>query len=80
MKVVPLERLWIYNKIGQAYGFETENAWVVDRESGRGFFVAATLYVNEDGILNDDQYEYATVAAPFSAALGEALARELLVD
>lgn len=68
-------RFRIYAKYGQAYGFTTENAWVVDPESGRSFFLAATLYTNVDGVLNDDQYEYATVAAPFYTALGEALGR-----
>lgn len=77
-RVVPKERLRVYNKIGQAYGFTTENAWVVDTQSGRGFFLAATLYTNEDGVLNDDQYEYAEVARPFLAALGEAAARRWL--
>ncbi len=76
-KVVPDDRLEIYNKVGQAYGFSTENAWVVDRETGRSFFLAATLYTNEDGILNDDQYEYEDVALPFLADLGEAVARHL---
>ena len=74
-RVVSRQRFRIYNKIGQAYGFSTENAWVVDRESGNGFFLAATLYTNEDGVLNDDDYEYESVAQPFLADLGEAAAR-----
>ncbi|MCB1035307.1 MAG: serine hydrolase, partial [Acidobacteria bacterium] len=74
-RIIPPERLQIYNKIGQAYGFETENAWIVDTGTGRGFFLAATLYVNEDGILNDDHYEYEAVAQPFLADLAEAAAR-----
>ncbi len=45
--------------------------------TGKSFFFAATIYTNADGILNDDQYEYAKVARPFYAALGEGLA-ELL--
>lgn len=76
-KVVPREHLKIYNKIGQAYGFTTENAYVVNTQTGQAFFLAATLYTNENGILNDDQYEYETVAQPFLAALGETVAREL---
>lgn len=76
-RVVPQERVRVFNKSGQAYGFTTENAWVVDQESGRSFFLAATLYTNEDGILNDDRYEYETVAEPFLADLGEAVARQL---
>jgi hypothetical protein len=76
-RVVPKARLAIYNKIGRAYGFSVENAWVVDRASGASFFLAATLYTNQDGVLNDDRYEYESVADPFLAALGEAVAREL---
>lgn len=67
------DRFRIFAKYGQAYGFTTENAWVVDLASGRSFFLAATIYTNQDGVLNDDLYEYATVARPFYVALGEAL-------
>jgi cell division protein FtsI/penicillin-binding protein 2 len=76
-RVVPREHLRIYSKTGQAYGFSTENAWVVNTATGQGFFLAATLYTNADGILNDDQYEYDEVALPFFADLGEAVARAL---
>lgn len=76
-RVVPAERLRIYNKIGQAYGFTTENSWIVDEGTGRSFFLAATLYTNADGVLNDDVYEYADQAAPFLTDLGEAVARDL---
>lgn len=79
-RVVPLERLQITNKVGRAYGFSTENAYVHDRESGRGFFVAATLYTNDNGVLNDGVYEYEERADPFFADLGEALARRFLID
>ncbi len=77
-RVIPADGLRIFNKIGQAYGFTTENAWVTDTATGRSFFLAATLYTNEDGVLNDDKYDYATVALPFMADLGEAAARRLL--
>lgn len=76
-KVIPKERLRIYNKIGQAYGFSIENAYVTDTATGRGFFLAAVIYTNSNEILNDDQYEYDEVAAPFFAALGETVARAL---
>lgn len=76
-RVVPADRLDVYDKTGQAYGFTTENAYVVDRATGRSFFLAATLYTNGDGVLNDDRYEYAEVAEPFLADLGEAVARWL---
>lgn len=74
-KVLPRDRLRIFNKVGQAYGFTIENAWVEDRESGRGFFLAATLYTNADEVVNDDRYDYDTVALPFLADLGEAAGR-----
>lgn len=76
-RVVPREQLRIYNKTGQAYGFSTENAWVVNTETGESFFLAATLYTNADGILNDDEYEYDEIASPFFADLGEAVAGRL---
>jgi len=76
-RVLPKGRLRISNKCGDAYGFLTDNAWIVDTESGRGFFLAATLYANADGILNDDHYDYETVSKPFLADLAEAVARSL---
>ncbi len=76
-RVIPKERLRIYNKIGQAYGFSTENAYVTDTETGRVFFLAAVIYTNNNEILNDDRYEYEEVATPFFAALGETVARRL---
>lgn len=76
-RVLPADRLAVHDKTGQAYGFTTENAWIVDRATGRSFFLAATLYTNADGVLNDDRYEYAEVAEPFLADLGEAVARWL---
>lgn len=77
-QVVRREDLRIANKIGQAYGFMTENAYVTNAATGKAVFVAATLYLNEDGVLNDDQYEYKTVGEPFFAELGEVIAERFL--
>ncbi|MGI4760796.1 MAG: serine hydrolase [Janthinobacterium lividum] len=60
----------IYNKIGQAYGFLIDNAYVVDAAQGVEFLLAAVLYVNADGVLNDDKYDYDTVGLPFLRDLG----------
>lgn len=76
-KVAPKSVWRIANKIGRAYGFSVENAWVVHVPSGRGMFVTATVYTNADGVLNDGKYEYEAVADPFLAALGEVVGREL---
>lgn len=74
---MPREQLRIVNKYGQAYGFTTDNAWIENRETGRGYFLAATIYTNADGILNDDRYEYATVAKPFFEELGQMIGAAL---
>ena len=77
-RVVPAAHLRVYDKIGRAYGFSTENAYVEDRRTGRGFFLAIVLYTNPDGVLNDDRYGYEELAEPFLDAVGEAIARVVL--
>ncbi|MCC6235007.1 MAG: serine hydrolase [Verrucomicrobiales bacterium] len=72
---VPGARVEVTGKIGRAYGFSVENAYVQEPRAGRGVFVTAVIYTNEDGVLNDDRYEYETVADPFLADLGEWVAR-----
>jgi len=76
-KVAPKSAWRIANKIGRAYGFSVENAWVVHLPSERGMFVTATIYTNANGVLNDGKYEYEAVADPFLAAIGEVVGREL---
>lgn len=76
---IPRGRLRLVSKYGQAYGFSTDNAWIEDLATGRGVFLAATIYTNADGILNDDLYEYADVALPFFAELGRAIGSFLRV-
>ena len=77
-KHVPRESLLYANKIGRAYGFSTENAWVRDTRSGKAFLATATLYTNADGTLNDNRYEYEQVADPFFEELGDLLGESLL--
>lgn len=62
-----------FNKIGQAYGFLIDNAYVVDFEHGVEFLLSAVIYVNADGVLNDDQYDYGTIGFPFLRDLGQAV-------
>lgn len=64
------EHLEIYNKVGYAYGTLTETALIKDTTAGIQFLLSATLLVNENGIFNDDTYEYETVGIPFLAQLG----------
>ena len=73
----PDRRLRVLNKVGQAYGFTIDNAYIEDPETGDAFFLAACMYTNADGVLNDDRYEYASVAEPFMAALAREMAEML---
>lgn len=77
-RVLPAERWRIANKVGRAYGFSIENAYVEDRATGRAFFVTAVVYTNANGVLNDGVYEYDAIADPFFVELGEELARALI--
>ena len=65
------EGVRVFNKVGWAYGFLTDVSYVVDFKNGVEFMLAATLYVNEDGVLNDGKYEYTTVGWPFLYQLGQ---------
>ena len=60
----------ILNKVGQAYGYLMDNAYVFDDKTGVEFFLSAVIYVNENGIFNDDHYEYDQIGLPFLARLG----------
>ncbi|MEY3052060.1 MAG: hypothetical protein RLY31_1845 [Bacteroidota bacterium] len=64
------DHIRIFNKVGWAYGFLTDIAYIIDLEAGVEFMLAATIHVNKDGIFNDDQYEYESVGLPFLANLG----------
>lgn len=64
------EGVRIYNKIGQAYGFLIDNAYITQPARGVEFMLTVVLYVNQDGVLNDDQYDYDTVGLPFLRRLG----------
>ena len=80
LRVVPRERITYVNKAGRAYGFHLENAYLRERKSKKAFFITVVLYVNENGVLNDDKYQYDEISRPFLKDLGEALAREFFVS
>ncbi len=60
----------VFNKLGQAYGFLIDNACIVDADKGVEFLLSVVLYVNADGVLNDDKYEYDLIGFPFMRDLG----------
>jgi hypothetical protein len=63
----------IFNKVGDAYGFLQDVAYIVNFDKGVEFFLSATIYCNSDGIFNDDKYDYDTVGFPFLIHLGEVI-------
>lgn len=65
--------LRIYNKAGMAYGYLIDNAYIVDSKNKIEFLLSAVIYVNEDGIFNDDKYEYDEIGLPFLANLGRVI-------
>jgi hypothetical protein len=67
------DNIKIFSKSGLAYGYLTDNAYIVDEKNGVEFFLSATIHVNENGIYNDDNYEYDEIGLPFLAALGKVI-------
>lgn len=63
----------VFNKVGWAYGFLTDVAYVADFTNGVEYMLAATLYVNSDEVLNDGRYEYNTIGYPFLYQLGQTI-------
>ncbi|GAB3270048.1 hypothetical protein GCM10027347_40480 [Larkinella harenae] len=67
------EGVRIFNKVGWAYGFMTDASYVADFKNKVEYMLSATLYVNRDEILNDNNYEYDSVAHPFLYQLGQTI-------
>jgi hypothetical protein len=65
----------IHSKVGQAFGFLIANAYVVDKATGRAFFLIASVYANPDETMNGDTYAYDAVSFPVLADVGDAFCR-----
>lgn len=61
----------IFNKVGLAYGYLTDVAYIVDFENKVEFMLSALIHVNKDGVYNDGKYEYAQIGLPFLSKLGK---------
>ena len=70
-KAVPRPGLRIFNKVGDAYGFLLDVAYVVDFENKIEFMLSIVMYCNEDNILNDDHYDYERIGYPFFKNISE---------
>lgn len=60
----------IFNKVGDAYGFLTDVAYVVDFKNKVEFLLAANIHVNKNQTYNDGLYEYDEIGLPVLARLG----------
>ena len=60
----------VFNKTGWSYGFLTDVAYIVDFKNQVEFMLSGVIYVNSDGILNDDKYEYEQTGYPFFKEIG----------
>jgi hypothetical protein len=69
------DNIRIFNKEGDAYGFLTDIAYVVDQKNHIEFMLSASIYCNSDGIFNDDHYDYENVGLPFMKNLGQVIYR-----
>ncbi len=63
----------IRNKVGYAYGYLIDCAYIINEKTSKEYIITATIHVNENGIYNDDTYEYERIGIPFLAELGRQL-------
>ena len=71
-KALP-EGLRVFNKVGWAYGFLTDVSYIVDFKNQIEYMLAATVYVNSDGVINDGKYDYDEIGYPFFYQLGKTI-------
>ncbi|WP_231491811.1 serine hydrolase [Pedobacter sp. Leaf170] len=73
LKIQPDENIRIFNKYGDSYGFIIDNSYFIDFKNGIEFLLTAVVQSNENGIYNDNKYEYETVCFPFMKNLGRTI-------
>ncbi len=64
------EHIRVFNKTGWSYGFLTDIAYITDIKNNIEFMLTGNIYVNSDGILNDDKYDYDEIGYPFFKEVG----------
>ncbi|MFT3902740.1 MAG: serine hydrolase [Niabella sp.] len=60
-----------FNKTGWSYGFLTDVCYIVDFKHDVEFMLSGNIYVNSNGVLNDNKYEYDEIGYPFFREVGE---------
>ncbi|RYE23455.1 MAG: hypothetical protein EOP42_23260, partial [Sphingobacteriaceae bacterium] len=63
----------IFNKYGDSYGYNIDNAYLIDFKNKIEFMLTVVIQSNENGIYNDNKYEYETVTLPFLKNLGQVI-------
>lgn len=76
-KEVKYPNIIYFNKSAMAYGTLGDCSYLYDKDSGAEFFLSIFMYVNKDGILNDDKYDYNAIGLPFMKRLGEVIYQEI---
>ncbi|MGX5819907.1 serine hydrolase [Chitinophaga lutea] len=61
----------VFNKTGWSYGFLTDVAYFADFKNNVEFMLTGNIYVNRDGVLNDNKYEYEEEGYPFFKEVGD---------
>ncbi|OAQ39928.1 hypothetical protein A5893_08230 [Pedobacter psychrophilus] len=61
----------IFNKVGDAYGYTIDNAYIINYQNKVEFILSAVIQSNNNNIYNDDQYEYDEICLPFLKNLGQ---------
>lgn len=74
------DHIRIFNKTGWSYGYLIDVAYILDKSSKREFMLSGVIYVNSDGILNDNRYEYDSIGYPFFREIGEILLQSTVAD
>ena len=64
----PIKGIEIYNKIGFAYGYVSETAFIETEKLS--IIISIAMKVNSNQIFNDDNYEYEEIAFPFLGEFG----------
>lgn len=63
----------VFNKVGWAYGCLTDVSYVADFKNKVEFMLTTTIYVNSDGVMNDNKYDYDNIGYPFLYKLGQCI-------
>lgn len=63
----------VFNKVGWAYGCLTDISYVADFTNKIEYMLTVTIYVNSDGVMNDNKYDYDSIGWPFMYKIGQTI-------